>query len=118
MEKRGLDFTRVLWHFASFKLQSEMVDISASDTKQAPLSLAFSSERREEREQKKEDGTTSRNDGNAQLFRGKKKKGVVACEFPHCCLPPRLLTAVFSPVAILRWKRPSTSLGYYSANSR
>lgn len=41
-KRKGLDFTRVLWHFASFKLQSETVDTSAPNTKQAPLSLSLS----------------------------------------------------------------------------
>jgi len=42
-ERRGLDFTRVLWHFATFKLRSETVDTSVPDTtKQALLLLAFS----------------------------------------------------------------------------
>lgn len=63
----------VLWHFASFKLQSETVDTSAPDTKQALARFFIRSDGKEGREgergAKKGAGTASRNDGNAQLSR-------------------------------------------------
>lgn len=87
----GSGFTRVLWHFASFKLQS--VDTSTTDTKQAPLLLAFSFGRRRGMVQGSKKGSR---DGLAQRWKRAnslslalflvfvssygKKKGVAACE--------------------------------------
>lgn len=77
-EREGSQVLRagVLWHFASFKLQSETVDTSAPDTKQALARFFIRTGRRGcgrggKGSKKREPGTASRNDGNAQLSRSR-----------------------------------------------